>query len=800
MIKKLLLSISTLLLLNAIAITSFAQENPPIHGMLWITVSDNSFIPDSLGHTTNQSFNSYLQTRNFQHYKQVMPWAPTERLRNVYELQCDYNEAILDSEIRAQFGYAISYMEYRYLPIPLYDPADYMWYLTLQTPTDWLWSILKIQGNLAWDITKGDPNLKVAIVDWGADITHPDLVGKIDPPYDFYTGGAMINSAHGTSVATLLAAETVDQGQTPNGQMASIGYNTKVMFADCSLGPYGTAMCLYASTVLGARIISISWFNTCSTNHPWSATDLLIEQQINDNGSTIFRAAGNGPSYCGGLRLYPFSGYEDPRTIVVTSSDKDDHHENLNPGGQTNSHYPEVDICAPGYCLMAGVDVASNPTWPYYGCWGGTSQSTPVAAGVGALILSVNSCLTSTSVQDIIKSTADPIVDAANYPGQIGAGRINAYQSVLAAQAMYSSTLDLFMKDIPHDFGVEPDPDNGPMWISDDIWVRNQQDGLTNQTNQNPEYNSNPAIDDYVYVRIRNKSCVPSLGTEQLKLYWAKAATALSWPANWNGTTISCTNSAGQPTTPQVGNQIGTGVTIPIIQAGSETILQIPWHVPNPDDYFGCNPEPWHFCLLARIEATNDPMTFAETASVYDNAKNDNTTALLKLYSLANQNQQEDNMKQTLTLNMQGFSSNPTPAATAILTLDEIAHQHPFYGGVAVYYARAMLRKNVEDVLPQMRKAYQQNQPALSNQIKSAIKLNPNPANGYVTILSAQPFADKCILVIENTLGNKVAQYNIAANSISYSFNTFYLINGIYTCKIISGNEIIGTQRLVIIK
>jgi hypothetical protein len=695
MIKKLLLSISTLLLLNAIAITSFAQENPPIHGMLWITVSDNSFIPDSLGHTTNQSFNSYLQTRNFQHYKQVMPWAPTERLRNVYELQCDYNEAILDSEIRAQFGYAISYMEYRYLPIPLYDPADYMWYLTLQTPTDWLWSILKIQGNLAWDITKGDPNLKVAIVDWGADITHPDLVGKIDPPYDFYTGGAMINSAHGTSVATLLAAETVDQGQTPNGQMASIGYNTKVMFADCSLGPYGTAMCLYASTVLGARIISISWFNTCSTNHPWSATDLLIEQQINDNGSTIFRAAGNGPSYCGGLRLYPFSGYEDPRTIVVTSSDKDDHHENLNPGGQTNSHYPEVDICAPGYCLMAGVDVASNPTWPYYGCWGGTSQSTPVAAGVGALILSVNSCLTSTSVQDIIKSTADPIVDAANYPGQIGAGRINAYQSVLAAQAMYSSTLDLFMKDIPHDFGVEPDPDSSDFKYLD-------KEAFFLLAKQYPQLLNMGVPSDALYQQKYNDIAQTNIG----KLAEARAA------------------------------------------------------------------------------MEND----------------DNTTALLKLYSLANQNQQEDNMKQTLTLNMQGFSSNPTPAATAILTLDEIAHQHPFYGGVAVYYARAMLRKNVEDVLPQMRKAYQQNQPALSNQIKSAIKLNPNPANGYVTILSAQPFADKCILVIENTLGNKVAQYNIAANSISYSFNTFYLINGIYTCKIISGNEIIGTQRLVIIK
>jgi len=242
MIKKLSLLVSLLFILNAVAITSFAQENPPIHGMLWITLSDNSFIPDSLGHTANENFNSYLQSRNFQHYKQVMPWAPTERLRNVYELQCDYNESVLDSEIRAQFGYAISYMEFRYAPIYLYDPADYMWFLTLQNPTDWLWSILKIQGNLAWDITKGDPTLKVAIVDLGPDITHPDLVGKIDPPYDFYTGGPLnIPETHGTAVATLLAAETVDQGQTPNGQMASIGYNTKVMCADASLGPLGTA-------------------------------------------------------------------------------------------------------------------------------------------------------------------------------------------------------------------------------------------------------------------------------------------------------------------------------------------------------------------------------------------------------------------------------------------------------------------------------------------------------------------------------------------------------------------------------
>ena len=606
-----------ILLLSFSSLQLFAQEPTPRAGILWLTISDQSFKPDSLSQTTNQSFNSFLQSKNLQYYKQVMPWAPTERLRNIYELKCNYDESQLLSEIQSQFSNAFSYMELRYEPNPCYDPADYMWWLTTQTPTDWLWHIMKIQGNLAWDITKGDPNIKVAIIDDGVDPTHPDLISKLDPPNDFYTGGAFPVASHGTSTATLLAAETVDQGQTPNGQLASIGYNTKLMFAGWG---GGTAACLYASTVLNAKIISISWYYGCSS----SANDLLIEQQINDNGTTIFRAAGNGSGNCGGGKLYPFSGLEDPRTIVVTSSDKDDHHQNINPGGATNSHYPEVDICSPGYCLLAGIEVSANPTWPYYGCWGGTSQSTPIAAGVGALILSVNGCLTSTSIQDIIKSTADPIVDAANYPGQVGAGRINAYQSVLAAQSMYSSSLDLFMKDTPHDFGVEPNPDNGPMWISDDIWVRNQNDGFVNQVHQNPEYWINPAVDNYVYVRIRNKSCSDFISTpaDLLHLHWAKAASALSWPSYWNGTAPPCTGTIS------MGNEVPSSpLQIPNIPAGGEVILEFPWHVPFPDDYNICNPEPWHFCLLSRIDSPQDPMTFPEIASVYDNAKNNNNIA-----------------------------------------------------------------------------------------------------------------------------------------------------------------------------
>lgn len=47
-------------------------------------------------------------------------------------------------------------------------------------------------------------------------------------------------------------------------------------------------------------------------------------------------------------------------------------------------------------------------------------------------------------------------------------------------------TPDLWMQDNADDTGSEPDPSSHPMWISDDIWVRNAADGLTNQDHQNP--------------------------------------------------------------------------------------------------------------------------------------------------------------------------------------------------------------------------------------------------------------------------------------------------------------------------
>lgn len=104
---------------------------------------------------------------------------------------------------------------------------------------------------------------------------------------------------------------------------------------------------------------------------------------------------------------------------------------------------------------------------------------------------------------------------------------------------------DLFMRDTATDGGAEPYTGPGPVYLSPDIWVRNSPDpnfdpqpfsspGWTPAAHQNPEYrNTKTSSPNYVYVRVHNGGDEPSSGNERLRLYQAKASTALAWPSNW---------------------------------------------------------------------------------------------------------------------------------------------------------------------------------------------------------------------------------------------------------------------------
>ncbi len=76
-----------------------------------------------------------------------------------------------------------------------------------------------------------------------------------------------------------------------------------------------------------------------------------------------------------------------------------------------------------------------------------------------------------------------------------------------------------------------------------------------------------------------------------------------------------------------MGDEIAT-LTIPPLEIGQEAIIEFEWNdLPNPEDYININDNPWHFCLLARIDTPNDPMTFPEGTFITDNVLNNNNIA-----------------------------------------------------------------------------------------------------------------------------------------------------------------------------
>jgi subtilisin family serine protease len=75
----------------------------------------------------------------------------------------------------------------------------------------------------------------------------------------------------------------------------------------------------------------------------------------------------------------------------------------------------------------------------YTSDFGGTSSATPLAAGIGALVLSLHPLLTWKQVRDLLRSTADKIDPQGGsyqdgYSLKYGYGRLNAYEALRRAQ------------------------------------------------------------------------------------------------------------------------------------------------------------------------------------------------------------------------------------------------------------------------------------------------------------------------------------------------------------------------------
>lgn len=240
----------------------------------------------------------------------------------------------------------------------------------------------------AWDITTGDSNVVVAVLDSGVQTGHPDLPTPVagydlvnndsDPEDDF---------GHGTSVAGVIAA----QGNNGIG-IAGTCWGCRIMpvkvLDSSGIGTdSGVASGITWAADHGADVISMSLGGPA--DYATLANAVSYAQQ---RGVVMVAAAGNDgedPSLAT-VPNYP-AAYSGVISVGAVNESKNRY--------LWSNYGSWVQVDAPGCTYSTGL----SSTYPSF-C--GTSASTPFVAGLAGLARSYNLAATSSSVTSAIEGTA----------------------------------------------------------------------------------------------------------------------------------------------------------------------------------------------------------------------------------------------------------------------------------------------------------------------------------------------------------------------------------------------------------
>ena len=325
------------------------------------------------------------------------------------------------------------------------------------------WHLPRIHAEEAWDVTQGG-NITVAVIDTGIRGKHPDLQGQLLPGYDFVTNTATAGDGdgrdadptdmgtndasstgfHGTHIAGIIAAR-------PNNGVgvAGVCWNCKIVpirvlgidqgkgadadIADGIRWAAGLTVAGVPNNPNKAQIINMSFggdgASTLLTQaiHDAMAADVIIVAAAGNDkldAKNIFPAAVPGVVTVGAAgynrnKLAPYSNYGSVINVLA-------------PGGDMTDTLPQQcqgKPCTAG--IISTMFYTSGSSYGYH-LYEGTSQAAPVVTGVVALMLSLNSTLTSTKVIDALEATADASYTCSK---GCGAGLVNAAAAVKKVKA-----------------------------------------------------------------------------------------------------------------------------------------------------------------------------------------------------------------------------------------------------------------------------------------------------------------------------------------------------------------------------
>ncbi|MCK9450982.1 MAG: hypothetical protein M0Q90_04775 [Bacteroidales bacterium] len=172
---------SMILLMLTVFMVSHSNAQVILDTICWIHVNNPEYASASGKDFSLQSdLNSVFAINKVDFYEQAFPFAKTPELLKIHEIRCNSNGSITSviNELLSKFPDVfdrVSYFEDGLDTVLVYDPIDEFW---VTQADGWLWHLTKIQAAEAWDITRGDPMIKTAVLDKKFDSSSNYLFSK----------------------------------------------------------------------------------------------------------------------------------------------------------------------------------------------------------------------------------------------------------------------------------------------------------------------------------------------------------------------------------------------------------------------------------------------------------------------------------------------------------------------------------------------------------------------------------------------------------------------------------------------
>ena len=278
------------------------------------------------------------------------------------------------------------------------------------------WHLGQVRAPLAWDLSMG-AGVTIAILDTGVDGTHPDLINRMVPGWNFHDNNADTSDVHGHGTGVAGAAAATLNNGTGVAAIAGAARIMPVRIADANAwATWSTvAQGLTWAADQGARVANISYSGVAASSSIRSAA-----QYMQNKGGVVVVAAGNNN------RDEAIS----PTTTMIPVSATDS--ADLKAGFSSWGNF--VAMSAPGVGIWTTVRGGSYQTWQ------GTSLASPVVAGVVALMMSRKPSLTGAQIEQTLFQSAVDLGVAGRDP-VYGHGRVDAAAAVAAVDSL-TTTLD----------------------------------------------------------------------------------------------------------------------------------------------------------------------------------------------------------------------------------------------------------------------------------------------------------------------------------------------------------------------